>query len=249
MTVEACAGLVQRGDPDRFRAAMAAPLGARAVLFPLYAFNLEVARAPWVTAEPLIAEMRLQWWHDALEEIAAGAPVRRHEVAVPLAGVADPEAARLLQRLIAARRLDIEAEPFADADALSQYLDATGGHLAWVAARALGATGEAAVRDVAWAAALANYFRGVPSLVSRGRRPLPPQADVAALASEGLARLSRGRRAVEPLSRPALLFAWQAEPVLRRARVRPEAVAEGGLESSEFRRRVGLLRAAATGRV
>ena len=81
----ACAQLVERGDPDRFAAAMAAPVRARAVLFPLYAFNLEVARAPWLTQESMIAEMRLQWWRDALEEIRAGGLVRRHEVVTPLA--------------------------------------------------------------------------------------------------------------------------------------------------------------------
>jgi phytoene/squalene synthetase len=85
MTLTACAALVERGDPDRFRAAMAAPPPARNVLFPLYAFNLEVARAPQVASEPLIGEMRLQWWRDALAEIAAGGPVRRHEVTTPLA--------------------------------------------------------------------------------------------------------------------------------------------------------------------
>ena len=70
--LNACAALVERGDPVRFRAAMASPMAARRVLFPLYAFNLEVARAPWVTQEPMIARMRLQWWRDALAEIAAG---------------------------------------------------------------------------------------------------------------------------------------------------------------------------------
>ena len=58
MSVAACAALVARGDPDRFLAVMAAPVAVRARLFPLYAWNLEVARAPWVTAEPLIAELR-----------------------------------------------------------------------------------------------------------------------------------------------------------------------------------------------
>ena len=76
MSFDACAALVERGDPQRFRAAMAAPPEARRVLFPLYAFNVEVARAPWVTQEPMIAEMRLQWWRDALEEIAMGGRVR-----------------------------------------------------------------------------------------------------------------------------------------------------------------------------
>ncbi|MEM7645152.1 MAG: squalene/phytoene synthase family protein, partial [Pseudomonadota bacterium] len=87
--IAACADLVQRGDPARFRAVMAAPLGLRRMLFPLYAFNIEVARAPWVTQEPMIAEMRLQWWRDALEEIGAGGAVRRHEVVTPLAQILD----------------------------------------------------------------------------------------------------------------------------------------------------------------
>jgi hypothetical protein len=68
MSLQACAEMVARGDPDRFRAAMAAPLAARQMLFPLYAFNIEVSRAPWVTAEPIIAEMRLQFWRDVIEE-------------------------------------------------------------------------------------------------------------------------------------------------------------------------------------
>jgi 15-cis-phytoene synthase len=45
VTAEACAAMVERGDPDRFRAAMVAPPGRRPGLMALYAFNLEVARA------------------------------------------------------------------------------------------------------------------------------------------------------------------------------------------------------------
>jgi phytoene/squalene synthetase len=249
VTLEACAEIVRRGDPDRFLAAMAAPALARKVLFPLYAFNVEVSRAPWMTAEPLIAEMRLQWWRDALDEIAEDRPVRRHEVATPLAEVLDPQAARFLDGLVAARRLDIERAPLAEGTALTAYLDATGGNLAWVGARALGARREGAVRDVAWAGALANYLRAVPQLAAHGRAPLPASAAPVALAGEGLARLQRGRSGVEAAAVPALLWAWQAEAVLRRARERPEAVAEGTLELSEFRRRLSLMWAAATGRV
>ena len=89
----ACAQMVERADPDRFRALMATPVAARAKLFPIYAFNIEAARAPWVTQETMIAEMRLQWWRDALEEIRSGATVRRHEVVTPLAGLAARAAA------------------------------------------------------------------------------------------------------------------------------------------------------------
>jgi phytoene/squalene synthetase len=111
---QACAALTERGDPDRFAATMALPVGVRARLFPLWAFNIEVARAPWVSTEPLIAQMRLQWWHDALEEIAADGFVRRHEVVTPLALWLTPEQARRLQALVAARHSDTETTPFAE---------------------------------------------------------------------------------------------------------------------------------------
>ena len=126
MSLQACAALVERGDPDRFAATMAAPVAARARLFPLYAFNLEVARAPWVTQEPMIAEMRLQFWRDAVAEAAEGR-TRAHEVAGPLAQVIREAAlpVDLLDALIAARRWDIWREPFADGAELDRHLDAT----------------------------------------------------------------------------------------------------------------------------
>ena len=139
MSVQACAELVRRGDPERFMATMAAPVPMRAAFFPLFAFNLEVARAPLVTAEPMIAEMRLQWWSDTVEEIAAGGPVRRHEVATPLAAVASGPALALLRGMIEARRADIGAVPFADWPAVDDYLLDTSGNLMAAAAMLTGA--------------------------------------------------------------------------------------------------------------
>lgn len=242
MSLEACADLVRRADPDRFLAAMAAPAAARTVLFPVFAFNVEVARAPWVTAEPMIAEMRLQWWRDALAEIAAGGPVRRHEVVDALAPVLDVEGARLLDALIEARRWDIGTEPFADQAAFAAHIQATSGNLLWAAARALGAgDAEAAVRGPAWAAGLANWLLAVPELEARGRIPLPDgrvQA-VRALAAEGLSRLAARRAPVA--ARPVLLATWRAGALLRQAHRHPERVAQGILGQSEFSRRFSLL--------
>lgn len=220
MTVAACADLVRRGDPDRFLAVMAAPVEARAQLFPLYAFNLEVARAPWVTQEPLIAEMRLQWWRDVVENAASGA-ARVHEVAGPLHDLIRdfglPVA--VLDRLIAARRWDIHRDPHADAAALDSYLDDTGAALIWLAARALGAPdgAEAAVRAYGWAASVAGYLRAVPELRARGRQPLPEEMAAADLARIGLERLAEARKARKTVPKdvaPALLAGWQAEGFL-----------------------------------
>lgn len=232
---------------------MAAPPPARGPLFILYAFNLEVARAPWVTQEPVIAEMRLQWWRDAVAGAPSGA-TRAHEVAGPLADLIRTAKlpVEVLDRLILARRWDVYREPFADAAAFSGYLDETGGGLAWLAARVLGADGvaEGAARDAGWAAGLAGFLRAVPELEARGRIPLVdgrPQA-VAALATEGLARLARARTGRAALPLAAMLAGWQTGPLLKRAQSAPHLVAEGGLATSEFARRGGLLWAALTGR-
>ncbi|WP_372605332.1 squalene/phytoene synthase family protein [Actibacterium sp.] len=254
MTVQACADLVQRGDPDRFLAVMAAAPAARAVLFPIYAFNLEVARAPWVASEPMIAEMRLQWWRDALDEIAQGGVVRRHEVVTPLAEVLDGAGAAVLDDLIAARRWECYRDPFQDQADFDRYIDATAGHLMWVAARALGAGGgEAAIRDYAYASGVANWLRAVPALEARGRIPLldgRPEG-VAALATGALVRLKAARRAkrsVPAAARPALLAGWQAEAVLKLAATDPAAVIDERLVQSDFARKGGLLGQALTGR-
>lgn len=254
MTLAACAERVERGDPDRFAATMAAPPAARARLWPIYALNLELARAPWASTEPMIAEMRLQWWADAIDDLAQGR-LRAHEVIGPLADVVQTADLAVISRLIDARRHDIYAEAFANEAALDGYLQDTGAALMWLAARALGApdAAEPVVRDAGWAMALASYLRAVPDLEARGRVPLVDgrPAAVADLARQGLARLARARaarRLVPATAAPALLAGWQTRGLLQQAATEPERVAEGRLTLSEFARRGGLLRAALTGR-
>lgn len=217
--IAACAGLVARGDPERFRAVMAAPVPLRRMLFPLYAFNLEVARAPWMTKEPMIAEMRLQWWRDALAEIASGGPVRRHEVVTPLTGVLDLQAAQDLDDLIAARRADIEKAPPTSAEDLTRYLDRTTGTLLWTAARLAGATDAPAIRDAGLAQGIAAWLRAVPDLVGKGRHPLPPGEPhevIAGLAQTGLEALDRfGQTSVEKPARPVFLVLSDTRVELR----------------------------------
>jgi phytoene/squalene synthetase len=239
MSLIACAALVERADPERFRAIMAAPPKARAVLFPLYAFNVEVVRAPWLTAESMIAEMRLQWWRDALEEIAGGGTVRRHEVVDALAAVLDPEGARLLDGLIAARRWDIYSEPFEDAEHFADYVDATTGHLMRTAARLLGQADDGVVRDFAHAVGVANVLRASAVLRERGRRPFVDDAEnaIAATASAAMARMDRARAARRGVSREsgaALLIGHAARPILRQAARDPGAVLAGQLELTPF---------------
>lgn len=249
----ACAQLVERGDPDRFAATMAAPVAVRKVLFPIYAFNVEVSRAPWVTKEAIIAEMRLQWWTDALEEIASGGLVRRHEVVTSLAHVLDAEAARVLQRAVQARLWDVYRDPFENEAAFSKYIEDTAASLLLAAAQSLTGQRSSALTDLGYAMGLAQFLRAVPELERQGRRPLVdgrPDA-VRDLAQSGLARLEAARREKGTLpseARPIALAAWQAEPILKQAGNDPRRVADGTLGTSEAAKKARLMWQAATGR-
>lgn len=254
--VAACAALVEKGDPDRFLAAMAAPPAARGALFALYAFNLELARIPWVTREPLIARMRLQFWR----EVVAGERPAAHEVAGPVQALleAGPLRAESLVPMVEAREVEIGTQaPFADRAALWAYLEGTAGALMAAALEALGAPADpataAAARDFGAAQGLANYLVAVPALEAAGRRAWPADMPAGAtgdaghvgeLAREGQARIARARPALRGLPSPAraaLLAGWRAEALLGRAAADPFAVAQGRLVQSEFARRGSLL--------
>jgi phytoene synthase len=78
--------VVRRGDPDRWLATrFIADRQARADVVALYAFDHQLARARRVASNPLVAEMRLAWWREAVDEIWSGGGVRAHPVAQALA--------------------------------------------------------------------------------------------------------------------------------------------------------------------
>lgn len=235
--IKACAGLVERGDPDRFRTVMAAPVTARPILFALYAFNIEVAKAPWVTQEPMIAEMRLQWWRDVLEEISIGKTPRRHEVVTPLSKILTPDDARRLDELVAIRRWDIYKDAFEDVDHFARYIEQTSGHLMFTAAQRLGPCDESVVREVAYAAGLATWFQAVPRLEEAKRIPMVDGRSEAIqeLAQTALDRLTSARKlrgAVSKAARPALWPAIGAGNVLKQVIRNPNIVADGAIQPS-----------------
>lgn len=254
MSLAACAEIVRRADPVRFRAAMSCPPNAREVLFPLYAFNVEVSRAPYASEEPMIAEMRLHWWREALEEIGAGGRVRSHEVTEPLAALIRGKGLPIdvLDLAVAARRWDIWREPFEDEAAFEDHLERVAGDLAWVSARALGAAvqDEAAVRAGAWAAGLARWFIAVPEIEARGRMPLSDgrESAVRALARDGLARLGAGKAVRSDAGAFALRHGWDAGAVLKAAAREPARVKDGRLEPGDARSALRLAWAAMRGR-
>jgi phytoene synthase len=185
------AGFVRAHDPDRFLCALFAGAAARPALFALTAFNHELARAREAATNPIAAQIRLQWWRDAVEEAAAGRPARRHEVATPLAaaigaGLLDPAG---LVALVDARDAETAEDGLETEAQFVAWLRGTAGGWSAVAARALGADAEAVevLRALGAAYGLAGVLRSVAAHASQGRCLLPRDRLAAAgLSPEGV---------------------------------------------------------------
>lgn len=171
-----CAALLRRGDRDRFLICQFAEPSAREDLFALYAFNLEIAKTLEMVSEPMLGQIRLQWWRDTLTEIADGR-VRRHEVVEPLAAAIARRALPLatLGRLIDARETDLEPGPPATIAAFEAYCVESSAVLVELAMRIVGGDAGAAARAIGVAHAIAGLLTAVPKRVGEGRLDIPAE--------------------------------------------------------------------------
>ena len=182
-----CEAAVRRHDPDRYFATLFAPAALRPHLFALYAFNYEIARVGETVREPMMGEIRLQWWREAVEGARDGRP-REHEVARALTQMFASAVLplELFDAMIEARRNDLDPSPFADLAALEAYTDATSGNVMRLGARILGAgdrcDGLASEAGIAYA--LAGLLQAIPYYAARGAVMLPRNM----LEAEGLSR-------------------------------------------------------------
>lgn len=169
----ACSEIARRHDRERYLVSLFAGPGRRDALLAILAANHEIAKTAEVVSEPMIGQIRLQWWRESFDGIEAGTP-RVHEVVLPLAAVAGrhPEVLDHLRRIVDAREADLSGEPAADLDSLNAYAAETGGELTAAMARVLGADTVPA-RDLGTAWALIGLVRALPALLAAGRAPLP----------------------------------------------------------------------------
>lgn len=241
---------VRRSDPDRWLAArLVADAGDRTNLMALYALDDELARIAPQVSQPMLGEVRLAWWAEALEAAATGS-VRGHPVLQAVApalrsGALSPA---VLGEIVEARHLDLDPEPFPDEAALLAYIDATAGALMRAATVLLdpGAPPQtvlSAGRAWGWA----TLMRSGPAWVARGRRWAPRDwGDVPpdTLAERARTRVADALKDAVKELRPLPVASFPAVAYVRFARdyVR-------GREPGELKRRAELLWASTLGRV
>ena len=132
-------GLIRRIDPDRWLSSRFIGAGeTRADVVAIYAFDNELARAPRVASNSLLAEVRLTWWREALDEIFEGRPVRQHPTAQALLRAVERRGLKRepLEAMIDGRYRELDPAPMEEGEVLDWARD-TGGLSAQLAAEIL----------------------------------------------------------------------------------------------------------------
>jgi len=212
--------ILRRADPARYVASLFAPAEARPAIWALCGFAHEIARIAGAVSEPMLGEIRLQWWRETLDGVFAGAP-RRHGPALALRyAVEQGGLARApFDRLIDAHAFDLYETPMPNLAALEDYCQAVYGGVMQATAEVLAGRdrGErAAVAAAARAAGIAYGLARVlgslpqharqnqtflPSEPSRAETGLSPEfaGALEAAAQRGRERHGEARAAVKAL--------------------------------------------------
>lgn len=178
MSADYCHDLVRSADKDRYLSSLFAPDERRAQLLALYAFNIEIARIRETVSEAMLGEIRLKWWHEAIEGLYAGKS-EGHPVIEALAPAIEQGdlSKHAFISMIEARQFDLYDDPMPSLDALEGYLGETSSMLIQLAAMILDAKQAQALADVSGLAGVAmgitGILRSLPLHRARGQCFIP----------------------------------------------------------------------------
>jgi len=269
--------LVRAGDRDRYLSVLYAPEDKRADLLALYAFNAEIAGIRNRVTQPLMGEVRLQWWRDVIETGDAGA------------GAGHPVAEQLVETIkrhslprqaflnhLDARIFDLYDDPMPTRSDLEGYCGETASATIQLASIVLSPEAAARTGDIAGHAGCAQAITGLLRLLPlqrrRGQCYFPkdmlaaagttpeeflagdggenaPRAVAAmmALASEHLSAFERGAGALAPALAPGFLPLALTHAQLTRMRGRERELLSAPVDIGAWRKHWLMFRRAAGG--
>jgi len=175
--IKYCLDQLRRFDHDRYLAILLTPEEFRAPLCALYAFDVEMTRIPNAVSEPMLGEIRFQWWRDTLEALT---PFNNpgHEIASALCETLfeGPLAPSDLLPLLDARATSLELYSHKTMAALIEHLRKTDVFCQSLALRLTGASSaeEATYdEDLALAYGMAALLRRLPQDAAHQRLSIP----------------------------------------------------------------------------
>lgn len=163
-------------DYERFLICLFTPQAHRDDIAALFLFNAELAHIRDQVTEPLLGQIRLQWWREALDKL--GTPEQPPHALLDRLSLWQQRGISLapLHTMLDARTTDLQTEPFPTLAAYKAYRHDTSAPLGAMLAALLGQPGNAAL----FAEIMKNYaaiglLRALPHWLQRRQMPLPPE--------------------------------------------------------------------------
>ena len=217
------AEIVRQAAPDRYFSSLYAPADRRDDLHALYAFDAEVSTIRAKVSEPMLGEIRLTWWRDALEQGEGQGNPLAEAVLDVMARHALPMQALL--DVIDARTFDLYDDPFPSLNDLEGHAGETRGRIMMLAGALLapdmprtGAFADAAghggvallLRDVVAGSAVHDETRLPKELAAgdtegRGQDGVGMPTAVNDVTAGHLAAFTVAAKAIPPSARPAFM--------------------------------------------
>ena len=195
------------GERDRYLAALLAPREFQEPALAVAACVAEIFKIPRVVKEPHLAEIRLQWWRDALcqPQGPSGNPIA-DRFCEAFRGYASPRGQ--LENLFDTLAQTYYSASPQDAAALIRELEVCEGTPFALAARVCGVPEDANLEGLFRAAGvaygMARLGLNMAQHVSRGRMPLPPQIWAAQSGASDAANTARAKVFIAETARTAL---------------------------------------------
>lgn len=210
---------LRQTSPLYYAATLFAPQDKRDALVTLYSFDFEIKRIPSLVSEPMLGQIRLQWWRDALNgertgeaklnPLAASLIDLMHRANMPMQG---------LLNIIDGEALVFDPEPRVDERELEKYF---GLRFASLFQLVTGVLDPNATRQVADVCGHSGMAYGVARDLVSGRHAVK-RGDLVQL---GETHLQKARIAIKTLPdtvRPAFLPLVIVESILKSAKRFPD---------------------------
>ena len=169
---------LRRHDYERYLLSLFAPAARRPALWAVLALNLELSRIPDLVSQPVLGQMRLAWWRDAVAKAlgqseSGGNPVLQGLIAAGRAGMIE---ANCLDHLIDGHERLVLRDPEASLSTLGTDAGEIGVALARLRLRALGLDADghddrARRQGIAWE--IMRRLRMLPRAASIGQVMIP----------------------------------------------------------------------------
>lgn len=166
------------GSPEQALALRYAPTQAQQALAALLALDDTLGQILRTTREPIVGQMRLTWWHEALTKLDSASPPAEPVLQALAASVVPTVGGAALATLIDG--WEALLEPMLDDDALALFATGRGGRLFTAMARICGVEdARIAVAGEGWALADLSRRMSDPALADRVRDMARARIDAA----------------------------------------------------------------------